>query len=283
MASLQYSTYEFLDEDHIIFPSSIDESLYVYDIRSMPPINSRLRKSKGTHCFEIPVPRFLDNHFACSLDLRCNSLAAGEDASPAAFHADPHQRMVTLLLTAGRNPTGARQEQCEMHTRASVLLAWTKMHPAPPNACIVVPWSGWGPAGARVVAPRLVDDVTWCASKSRFLGSGMRVVSPPSSRGDGTSFVTVTDYHPARVFRGLRAEKQRQHNNHTLPTRMQGMVAYVDAERDDNKQRSVTHSRSRSKSLPFPTVRSPPPFLTPLKTDQCPPSLPAVLACAECL
>ena len=41
----------------------------------------------------------------------------------------------------------------------------------------------------------------------------MRVISPPSLRGaDGASVFTVTDYHPARVFRGLQVEKQLGHN-----------------------------------------------------------------------
>ncbi len=273
MASLQRSTFDFLDEHHILFPSSIDDSLYLYDTRAMPPMNSRRRKSKGTHCFEITVPRFLGNHTACSIELRCNSLAAGQDASPASFHADPHRRMVTLLITAGPNPTDAhghsRRGQCEMHVRASALLAWTKTHPAPPNATVVVPWSAWGLAAARVVAPR-VDDTT-CASKSKFLGSGMRVITPPSLRNDGTSVVTVTDYHPARVFRGLRAEKQRCHNNHTcrsIPTQMQGMLAPADLERDNNnKQGPTTNSRPRSKSLPLPTVRTLPPLLIPLEPN----------------
>ena len=169
MASLQSSTFDFLDDDHIIFPSSIDESLYVYDIRSMPPMNSKRPKSKGTHCFDIPMAKFLVNHSECSLDLRCNSLSAGDCISPVPFHADPHQRMVTLLLSAGPNPPGVRrQEQCEMHARASALLAWTNKHPAPLNACVVVPWSAWGPAAARVGATR-IDDAALCASKSRSL------------------------------------------------------------------------------------------------------------------
>ena len=264
VSSLQYSTFEFLDEHHILFPSSIDESLYVYDIRSMPPINSRRQKSKGTHCFEISVPRFFGNHAPCALDLRCNSLAAGQDESPAPFHADPHQRMVTLMITTGPNPTDAhdhsRREHCEMHARASALLAWTKMHPAPPNGCVVVPWSAWGPTAARVVTPR-ADDTTRCASKSKFLGSGMRVVTPPSSRSDGTSVVTVTDYHPARIFRGLRAERQQHQHNHHASTQMQGVLAHADPEQDNISHSPILNLRSRSKSLPLPTVRTLPPLL----------------------
>ena len=248
MASLQSSTFDFLDDDHILFPSSIDESLYVYDIRSMPPMNSKRPKSKGTHCFDIPVAKFLDNHSECSLDLRCNSLSAGDRVPPAPFHTDPHQRMITLLLSAGPNPPGVqRQEQCEIHARASALLAWTNKHPAPPNACVVVPWSAWGPAAARVSATR-IDDATLCASKSRFLGSGMRVISPPFLRGDGASVVTVTDYHPARVFRGLQVEKQQGYNSPTTQVLDSGRV------NNNTRPTPISRSRSRSKSVPFPTV-----------------------------
>lgn len=273
MASLQSSTFDFLDDDHILFPSSIDESLYVYDIRSMPPTHSKRPKSKGTHCFDIPVAKFLDNHSECSLDLRCNSLSSGDGP----FHADPHQRIVTLLLSAGPNPTltgTQRQEQCEMHARASVLLAWTEMHPAPPNACVVVPWSAWGPAAARVGATR-IDDATLCASKSRFLGSGMRVISPPSARGDGASVVTVTDYHPARVFRGLRAEKQQ---SHTSPTQM---LAHADPGWDNARLAPIPIPGRDPRVCPSLQYAL---YLhsSPLLKLICSPSLPAVVACVEC-
>ncbi len=288
MALLQSSTFDFLDEHHILFPSSVDDSLYVYDIRDMPPINSRRRKSKGTHCFEIAVSRSLGNLAASSIDLRCNSLVAGQHASPASFHTDPSQRMVSLLINAASDPTDAdvhsRREQREVHARASALLAWTKTHPAPPNACVVVPWSAWGPAAARVVAPRL-DDTTWCTSKSKFLGSGMRVITPPTSHGDA-SVVTVTDYHPARVFRGLQAEKHRARISHTHrngPTQMEGKVVHVDPERDNGRQRPSPLFRSRSSSVPLPTVRTLPPLFNSLQPNQCNySSLPVVPVCAEC-
>jgi len=82
------------------------------------------------------------------------------------------------------------------------------------------------------------------------------VISPPSSRGDGISVVTVTDYHPARVFRGLRAEKERQHNSHGSPIQMQGMPAHADASERDNKPAPVTIPRLRSMSVHLPTFTS---------------------------
>ena len=50
------------------------------------------------------------------------------------------------------------------------------------------------------------DVVYMCPSQSRFSGCGMRIISALSARGDGTSSVTVTDYHSARVFRGRKRE-----------------------------------------------------------------------------
>jgi hypothetical protein len=105
MASLQSSTFDFLDEHHILFPSSIDESLYVYDIRSMPPMKSRRRKSKGTHCFEIPVPKFLRQPLRVQSRPPLQLARRRPRRIACPFHADPHQRMVTLLITAAPNPT----------------------------------------------------------------------------------------------------------------------------------------------------------------------------------
>jgi hypothetical protein len=38
----------------------------------------------------------------------------------------------------------------------------------------------------------------------------MRIISALSVRSDGTTTVTVTDYHPARVFRGRKQEVVRR-------------------------------------------------------------------------
>ncbi|KAI0291373.1 hypothetical protein B0F90DRAFT_1823909 [Multifurca ochricompacta] len=267
MASLQSSVFHFLDEHRILFPSSIDDSLYMYDILSMPPINTRQRKLKGTHCFEISLPQFCRDQVVYNIDLRCNSVVTGIDAT-APFNADSHGRMMALQISVGPNLTDSRsdsgQVQCEMHVSASALLAWTEKHPAPPNACVIVPWSAWGSAAARIIAPR-IDDTLLCASQSKFLGSGMRVVSPPSIRSDGASIITVTDYHPARVFRG---QKQSQTGGHqTPPTRASFQFDETwpggNAKRRSSQPQSVVppengayYSRLRSKSLPLPIFSS---------------------------
>jgi hypothetical protein len=255
MASLRSSVFTFLDEHHILFPSSIDDGLYVYDIRAMPPINMRKQNLKGTHCFEISVPQSWGHEVHHTIDLTCNSLSTGSGATMGPFYTNSHDRMISLWVTVGLDPTGAHAnwgQGChEIHVRAHKLLMWTQTHPAPPNACVVVPWSAWSPAAARVVAPR-VDDLAllyMCPSQSRFSGCGMRIVSPPV-RSDGTYIISVMDYHPARVF---RARKQQVP---TMNAESRNKLVVTHAEWSNPSTQDGGYSRGRSKSLPLPTVRA---------------------------
>jgi len=260
MASLHSSVFTFLDQNHILFPSSIGDGLYVYDIRAMPPISARKQKLQGTHCFETSIP-CLGDEADCSIDLTCNSLATGADAAVGSFYADPNDRMISLRITnlVGTH-AGWRQEHREMHVRAQLLLAWTKRHPAPPNACVVVPRSVWAPAAVRMVVPRIDDDddvAYMCVSQSRFPGCGMRTASSPFVRNDGTFVVTITDYHPTRAFRGRRQNVSRRTD--ILPAEVEAEFGHkaITTNVELNKQRvqSDVYPRPRSKSLPLPTVR----------------------------
>lgn len=260
MASLQSSVFTFLDQNFILFPSSIGDGLCVYDIRTMPPINTRKQKLKGTHCFETSIPHFLGNEADCSIDLTSNSLATGASAAVGSFYADPDDCMISLRIT---NPVGAhagwRQEHHEMHVRAQLLVTWTKMHPAPPNACVVIPWSVWAPAAARMVVQCIGDDdaAYMCPSQSRFSGCGMRIASSPFVRKDGTFVVTITDYHPARVFRGRRQNVLRRAD--TFPADVEATFGNkaitTNVELDKHRVEAGAYPRLRSKSLPLPTVR----------------------------
>ncbi len=85
----------------------------------------------------------------------------------------------------------------------------------------------------------------------------MRSISTPSVRSDGTARITVTDYHPARVFRGRQQEVVR----HTYATSTEieeesrqilGVVA--DAGRGNASAQVGVFSRLGSKR-PLSTVR----------------------------
>jgi hypothetical protein len=256
MASLRSSVFTFLDEHHILFPSSIDDGLYVYDIRAMHPINMRKQNLKGTHCFEISVPQSWGHEAHHTIDLTCNSLAIGSGATMGPFYTNSHDRMISLWITVGLDPTGAPANlgrDChEIHVRAHTLLMWAQAHPAPPNACVVVPWSAWSPAAARVVAPRVDDGALlyMCPpSQPKFSGCGMRIVSPPVW-SDGTYIISVTDYHPARVFRA------REQKVLTVNAESRNKPVVTHAEWDNTSTQDGGYSRGRSKSLPLPTVRA---------------------------
>ncbi|KAH9960328.1 hypothetical protein BC827DRAFT_410163 [Russula dissimulans] len=257
-ASLQSSVFSFLDEYHILFPGSIDDGLYVYDIRAMPPINMRKPKLKGTHCFEITLPRYWSFQAVCNINLACNSVATGTDATSGLFFTNPDDRMVSLVITPWLNSSDmhahGRHDHNEIHVRAHPLLKWTQTHPAPPNACVVIPWSAWGRAATRVVVPHTDDDklLYMCPSQSRFRSCGMRIVSPPSVRSNGMSSVTVADCHPARVFRS-RNQSHIYRSTEAGTELGQETVGATYERGHQGTQDSACSSRVRSKSLPLPT------------------------------
>jgi hypothetical protein len=121
-ASLQASVFTFLDEYHILFPSSIDDGLYVYDIRAMPPITMRKQKLKGTHCFEITIPQFCDKGTVCSITLESNSLTTGSDAATGLFYTSHRDHMISLRFTVELSPrsmlASRGKDYREMHVHA---------------------------------------------------------------------------------------------------------------------------------------------------------------------
>jgi hypothetical protein len=262
MASLHLSVFTFLDENHILFPSSNDDGLYLYDIRAMPPINTRKQKLKGTHCFETSMPQSLGHETVCDINLTCNSLTTGADAAVGPFYTDYDDRMVLLRIAVRSNVIGTRSNwrHHEMHVRARSLLTWTQMHPAPPNTCVIVPWSAWAPAAARLaVSESLMDDsdvLHMCPSQSMFPGCGMRITSSPSVRNDSTFVVTVRDYHPARVFHGRR--QNTVCHTDILPTEVEAEIGnramITNTERRKQRVQDDAYPRQRSKSLPLPMV-----------------------------
>ena len=229
----------------------------------MPPINVEKKRLKGTHCFELPISQIWCHELepVCSIALDCNSLTTGVDsetAMPGFFYTNPHNRVVSLRIIAELNPTSMHwwHEYREIHVHAQTLLMWTQAHPAPPDGCLVAPWSAWGPSAARVLPPHMDDDndvVNMCRSQSRFSGCGMRIVSIPSASSGRTSKVTVTDYHPVRVIRGRKQDHAICHSSAT-PTEMGGesglIRGFADAGRRDSGTQAGGYSRLRSKSFP---------------------------------
>jgi hypothetical protein len=271
MALLQTPVFTFLDEYHILFPGWTGDNICVYDVRAMPPFNTKRTKLKGTHCFEMPISQLWGHELepVCSIALDCNSLTAGvdsESAVPGLFCMNPHDRVVSLRIIAELDPTSLSMHDAswwhdyrEIHAHAQTLLMWTQAHPAPPDTCFFVPWPAWGPVAARVVPPRMNDDsdvVNMYRSQSRFSSCGMRIVSTPSVRSDGITSVTVTDYHPARVIRG-RKQDAVPHTNATpmeIEEKSGQMCEVADTGRRNSSTNAGGCSRLRPKRLSLSTV-----------------------------
>jgi hypothetical protein len=106
--------------------------------------------------------------------------------APGPFCTDPHDRVASLRITMELIPTVGDAElgrdYLKMHVRARSLLVLTQVRQAPPNACAVVPWSEWGPAAARVVAPRILD-----SDDVYMYPVSVQVFSAPSVRTRGAT------------------------------------------------------------------------------------------------
>ena len=230
----------------------------------MPPFNLKKQKLKGTHCFEITIPQFWDNKTVYSITLESNSLTTGSDAATGLFYPSPYDRMISLRFTAELNPRSMRAswgKGCrELHVHARSLLMWTQAHPSPPNACVTIPWSAWSTSAARVVAPRNGGGhvVYINPSHSRFSVCGMRIISATSMQSDGIAAVSIADYHPARVFRGLK--KEVVHPTHAsqseVGTGVKCKRGIVNAGRSHPPVHDDTYSGIRSECLPLSRVRT---------------------------
>jgi len=271
MALLQTPVFTFLDEYHILLPGWTGDSIYVYDIRAVSPINKK-QTLNGTHCFELPTSQLWGHDLepVCSITLDYNSLSSGVDserAVPGIFYTNPDDRVVSLRVIAELDPTSIHDadwwhDYREIHVHAQSLLMWTQAHPAVSSSCVVIPWSAWGPAAARVVPPHMDGDndvVNKCRSQSRLSGCGMRIVSTLSVRSDGTTSVTVTDYHPARVIRGRKRSQIVHDTANATPTEIEEKSGHMrevaDAGHCNPSAQPGMYSRLKSNRLPLSTVR----------------------------
>ncbi|KAI0261111.1 hypothetical protein BC834DRAFT_488017 [Gloeopeniophorella convolvens] len=224
MAALEGSTFDFLDAHHVLFPSAADDSLYVYDVRAMPPLRARRPKARGTHCFELAPAQLRAGDM---IDVRC-APAGSPDGAFAGVDADAERAVRVHALAGG----------AQLHVRARALLRWAAAHPAPPGACVVVPWAAWGGAGARVVVGGADADVDADAAGSACGARVARVCA-------GGTRLAVADYHPARVrAAGLSEHARRAERGVALQGRAGKECAPGSA------------ARVRSKSVPLPIFTS---------------------------
>jgi len=189
----RFSSFDFLDERHIVYGSSVEDTINVYDFHVM---GRAMQEELGHLRFQLELPP-TDRVTASSsryIQVRPNVLPfhtqephVGSDftSTPSPFRTDPHARLVVICVT---NPFVV---QFELHVPAQAL---SKHVAARQDACgrnAAVPWSAW--------CADMTDTHTAGVfiREACMIACGMCVVSHPPGWGDG--LLHVESYTPRRA------------------------------------------------------------------------------------
>ncbi|KAH9970663.1 hypothetical protein BJV74DRAFT_256779 [Russula compacta] len=198
-----FSTFDFLDEHHIMFAMSTEDSICVYDLRPrvLDEIDRKERQQKeegtGTDLevvrFQLALPSINRATTSRYIQVRRNALptrqaqprGGGASGGPPPFHADARSRLTMLRIAT--SPVGHGEEQYELHLPARALLdhfAAAGERRRADGGDTVVPWSAWCDS-VRVTPPRRLPYM----HQSRMIAYGMRAVSHPPDWDEGVLHV----------------------------------------------------------------------------------------------
>jgi hypothetical protein len=204
-----HSSFEFLDEHHVLYADSLEDSIYVYDLRcgteparkgegghrgfrlDLPPIH-RATTSRYIQIQRNALPVRMQKQAQHELHLGNNDDGSAP-TSPPPFHADPRARLIVLRIVT--SPVEFGEEQFELHVPARALLEhYAANMDAGGNA--VLPWSAWRADTGLTPARKLPF-----LPQARMITYGMRVVSHPPDWDEGVLYV---DSYPPRRASAVR-------------------------------------------------------------------------------
>lgn len=207
-SDVTFSSFDFLDEHHILYSNSTQDSIYVYDLRQQNAEDQQQQKEQETEGdtktvrFQLALPpidrtrasRYIQ-HRRNALPTRTESLhygsarvggssSTGDGAPP--FHADPRERLIVVRIVT--SPVERGEEQFELHIPARALLDHCAAATAAPRprregckdgddhtsgdegkgAEEMLPWSAWRDA-ARATLP-------WSAWRDAVRATPERIV-----------------------------------------------------------------------------------------------------------
>jgi len=223
ISEVMFSSFDFLDEHHILYSISKDDSIYVRDLRRRSADHQQQKEreieadSKPMR-FQLALPPINRARTTRYIQIRRNALPT-EPASPnyecaptgitPAFHVDPRERLVVLRVAT--SPVERGEEQFELHVPARTLLdhcaAALAAQRLRQRDCrgdevadeeVVLPWSAWHDA-VRATPPRNLP----YTFQSRMVAYGMRVVSHPPDWEEGA--LHVDSYLPRERRREMGA------------------------------------------------------------------------------
>lgn len=211
ISEVNFSSFDFLDEHHILYAVSKEDSIYVYDLRRDQEQHRKQRqKEKETRLlrFRLALPPINRATTSRYIQLRRNALPPTEngkislgnaDSAPvpiiAPFHADPHERLIVARVVT--SPVERGEEQFELHVPARAFLDHFSVAATGQNrqrdddenkveedGAVLVPWSQWSNA-VRATPPRKLP----YAIQARMVVYGMRAVAHPPDWDEGVLHV----------------------------------------------------------------------------------------------
>ena len=151
---INFSSFDFLDEHHIVYAVSTEDSVIVYDLRrsqqQQQPQKGKEKKIGFLH-FQLALPPINRNTTSRYIQLRRNALstvtgplpdwrsllddsgiAPGPGPATPPFHADPRERLVTMRIAT--SPVERGEEQFEFHVPARAFLEHFSSYATTPDA-----------------------------------------------------------------------------------------------------------------------------------------------------
>jgi hypothetical protein len=202
-----FSSFDFLDEHHILYSVSREDSLYVYDLRRGAEQQQQPQKQRETEPvrFRLALPPINRATTTRYIQLRRNALPPTREnpsvieGSSSPFYADQRERLIVLRVVT--SPVERGEEQFELHVPARVLLNHFKA--SLQTKAMVLPWSAWCDA-ARVTNPRWLPYTV----QAHMVTYGMRAVSHPPDWDEGLLY--VNSYLPRREETAGDGRRTRQ-------------------------------------------------------------------------
>ena len=205
LSDVTFSSFDFLDEHHILYADSSEDSIYVYDLRCGAELCTKAQA--GHRRFQLDLPPINRATTSRYIQIRRNALpmrvqeqtqhelyegdrdGSSAPTSQPPFHADPRSRLVVLRIVT--SPVDFGEEQFELHVPAQALLEhFATMRDAGADA--VLPWSAWREDTVATATRRLQY-----LPQARMITYGMRAVSHPPDWDKGVLY--VDSYHPRRA------------------------------------------------------------------------------------
>jgi hypothetical protein len=197
-----FSSFDFLDEHHILYSVSKEDSLYVYDLRCRSEQQQHLSpKDQETEAktepvrFQLSLPPINCATTTRYIQLRRNALPVTREkpsvveGSSSPFHADPRERLIVLRVVT--SPVERGEEQFELHVPARVLLEHFTAAQQAGGKRTALPWSAWRDA-VDLTSPRRLPYMV----QAPMVAYGMRAVAHPPDWDEG--LLNVDSYLPRR-------------------------------------------------------------------------------------